>query len=314
MSTGMRFVSQALIPFVCLLMIHCSEKREKNESLPVPELSEITTEQADELITYLRKAKTQTSGSAERPMAWAMINWECETRALTQEYFILSASFPLSAEPAVMHEENITEEAVQALVENPGIDAATINIVGPLALEFHFINPDGTLVSGDPFKIVWGYHKGVVVNIEGELKVIDLSSGDTPLNIDDWAHHLVDESVACYHMSNKEYSDVWVYWNSVMGGYEVPERPERICGYTITPVFTFRWDQTPLIDQLKWAPSIMQTQSDGFKNYMNTSYGITVSDNDESFYTGIYTSHDETWICEEFNLPYCTGGSNSFEP
>jgi hypothetical protein len=291
----------------------------------VPELQAISAEEADQLIAFLRQVRVRgvadeqpiralyDSGSEddvsqEYPIAWAMINASCEERALVLEYAAASSSFPLPEEPFVMRAEDITAASVQALADNPGIDMATINIAGPLILEAVFRDPDGSALSGNPFIMYWAYHKGVVVNVEGTLKVIDLSTGDEPLDIDQWAHCLVDESVVCHHMQEDEFIRMKGYWNSMMGAaYEPQDPPERICGYTITPMFTFRWDQNPmdLVDQLQWTPDTMVTQTEAFRSLLSMDYGVTVNAGDESGYTCVYTAHDTDWLCEYRDPPYC---------
>jgi hypothetical protein len=291
----------------------------------VPELRAISAEQAVELAAYLRRVRVQggtdempsrqlveadaeDETGGETPIAWAMINASCEERALVLEYAAASSSFPLPEEPFVMREQDITAESVQALADNPGIDTATINIAGPLIMEAAFRTPDGWVLNGDPAIFYWAYHKGVVVNVEGTLKVIDLSTGDEPLDIDQWAHCLVDESVVCHHMDEDEFITMKGYWNSMMGAAYLPQDPpERICGYTITPMFTFRWDQTPmdLVEQLQWTPDSMITQTGGFQSLLSMDYGVTVSDEDAPWYTCGYTPHDTDWLCEYRDPPYC---------
>ena len=308
------------------LFVSCDDSHDSKEAAPpVPELEAISPEQADELIAFLRRVRVEDvgeplpdrqspadgpddAGGVQYPMAWAMINASCEERALVLEYAAASSAFPLPQEPFVMRAEDITAESVQALADNPGIDMATINIAGPLIMEAVFRDRDGGAIPGDPAIFYWPYHKGVVVNIAGTLKVIDLSTGDAPLDIDQWAGCLVDASVACHHMSEEEFIKVKGYWNSMMGaGYEPQAAPKRICGYTITPLFTFRWDQTPLdlLEQLQWTPATMATQAEAFKSLLFMDYGVTVDDENEPYYTCAYTSHDTDWLCLYRDPPYC---------
>ncbi len=302
-----RSMVRAAAFLACLSLLQCASDSGNQNGLQVPDLRPITHEQAAQFITYLRGVQTRASGGSPCTVAWAMINTACEERALLIQYAAALSSFPLSSAPPVIEEEDITEDAVAGLVENPGIDTATINIAGPLIMEYAYLGPDGSPVPGEPQHIHWPYHKGVVVNVEGELMVIDLSAGDEPLPIDEWAHRLVEEEVQCFPMSEDEYADVRIYWNSVMASYELPERPARICGYTITPMFRFRWDQDAQVDQLRWTPSILETQHDGFSNTLQELYGVTPGESDIPLYTCAYSPQGEEKLCEWLpDLPLCT--------
>jgi len=312
----MRPFLSCLALLTCLCILSCSDNSsdgssDTDDDIQTPSLREITSEEAEQLVTYLRHVRIKASPDGEEyPMAWAMINTCCEERTMVMEYATASSSFPLPDEPFVMSSDDITDEAIENLADNPGIDIATINITGPMITDVVFQYPDGSQIPGEPAVIYWPYHRSAVVNVEGTLKVIDLSTSTGLMDIDEWAQNLVYGSVECYHMTEEEYTDLKAYWNTMMSGpYEDLERPERIYGYTITPIFTARWDQAPLADQLKWTPSQMETQSGAFKSFMSDSYGITVSDSDEAFYTCIYTPHDEDWLCENADPPYCNGGS-----
>jgi hypothetical protein len=160
-------------------------------------------------------------------------------------------------------------------------------------------------VPGDPWPLAWSYHHAAVVNVEGEFMVVDLSTGNEPLSIDQWAHSFIPDDVECHLMDEEEYMKVWSYWLSVFSNFELPERPSRICGYTITPIFTYRWDQAPVIDQLRWTPSTLEIQCDAFKNVLAEDYGITIEDEKVPFFTSIYDALPEETLCEWMDLSYC---------
>ncbi|MBN1781221.1 hypothetical protein JW948_08865 [bacterium] len=319
---SIRSINRSFVPALCMLVCLCvltcirdtsgpDDSSDSNKEVLTPSLGRITREQAAALVTYLRTVRIRVSGDgAEYPMAWAMINGSCEERAMVLEYVTASSSFPLPDSPFVMNEDEITDTSIATLAENPGIDIATINITGPLIMDVVFRYPDGSDVQGDPSIFYWPYHRSAVVNVEGMLMVIDLSTGEGLMEIDDWARNLVDASITCYHMSEDEHNRLKAFWNTMIAGpYEELDRPDRLCGYTLTPIFTARWDQDPLADQLKWTPSGMKTQSEAFKTFMNMTYGITVEDSSEAFYTCWYSPHDEDWLCEYRDPPYCGGNS-----
>jgi hypothetical protein len=78
-----------------------------------------------------------------------------------------------------------------------------------------------------------------------------------------------------------------------MSPLELPERPERVCGYTLTPIFRFLRDQAPQVDQIRWTPSIMETQCEAFSFLMSDLCGITVNEGDVPFYTCLYAAQPE---------------------
>jgi hypothetical protein len=53
------------------------------------------------------------------------------------------------------------------------------------------------------------------------------------------------------------------YWNSKFGNLPAPRPPKRLCGYYVTPMFAFRWDQAPkdMAELIGWIPFTMQTQT-----------------------------------------------------
>ncbi len=261
-------------------------------------------------MAYAREMRTEASGSTAQPVAWSMVNTACQERALAIQFAAANASSPLDSEPVIMRETEITGEHVSAMVDHPGIDSASINITGPLISEQTVILPDGTMAPGNPSPIAWPYHHAAVMNVDGELMVIDLSTGDEPLSIDEWAHSFVDDCVECFHMDEEEYQKVWSYWLSVMSPYELPERPSRICGYTITPVFRFRSDQDPQLDQLQWTPSVLETQVGSFEWLMQDQYGLEVAEEEIPFYTSQYNAQPEDVLCEWMDLPYCEDSPN----
>jgi hypothetical protein len=288
---------------LCIGIIGCSD--DSDSDVPVPKLTPITFQEARDFMAHARTMQTQTATGEPRPVAWSMANWCCEERAMAVEYAAAEAKIPFNEEPVILRETDITDAHVTELVENPGIDIATINITGPLIAEQTFVDPDGKPVAGDPWPLAWSYHHAAVVNVDGEFMVIDLSIGDEPLTIDDWAHSFIPEDVECHLMDEEDYQKVWSYWLSVFSNFELPRRPSRICGYTITPIFRYRWDQEPVVDQLRWTPSTLETQCDGFKNILADDYGFIIEDGQVPFFTSLYDAKPEEILCEWMDLSYC---------
>lgn len=271
---------------------------------PVPPLRPVTEEEAAALGAYARRLHVLTGGVLSAN-AWSMINTSCQERALALEYALAAAETPLGDQPPPMSEDELTAERIGELAANPAFDSASINITGPLVAEQTLVLPDGTSPTGDPISVTWPYHHGVVISVNGELRVLDLSVGDEPMPIDAWAHGFVDPAVPCFHMDEDEYNLVWGYWLAVHNSWVPDERPERLCGYTLTPVFTWRWDQDPLVDAIRFTPGTMLVQFEGFKTVLRTSYGITLADEEIPLVTSIYAPLPESVLCEWMDLAYC---------
>jgi len=271
---------------------------------PVPPLRPVTEEEAAALGAYARRLHVLTGGVLSAN-AWSMINISCQERALALEYALAAAETPLGDQPPPMNEDELTAGRIGELAANPAYDSAAINVTGPLIAEQTLVLPDGTSPTGDPISVTWPYHHGVVINVDGELRVLDLSAGDEPMPIDGWTHGFVDPAVSCFHMEEDEYNLLWGYWLAVHNSWIPDERPERLCGYTLTPIFTWRWDQDPLVDAVRFTPGAMLVQFEGFKTVLQSNYGITLADEEIPLVTSIYAPLPESVLCEWMDLAYC---------
>lgn len=257
-------------------------------------LRPISKKQAIKLGAYARKLRVQPEGSPERVMAWSMINVSCQERALALQYALSLATNPLSDEPPVMREADITVDGIQKMIRKHAFDSALIQITGPLRAERTMISPMGTALELKPDQLPpiaeWSYHHAVVINVEGELMVLDLSVGDEPLTIDEWASGFVPSNIKCQLLDFDEYWKVWVYWMAVTSGWNTESLSKPCeCACAITPMFAGRPDQDPLYDQLRWAPSVLRDQTDGFRTLLLESYGVEPKESEIPYYTSVYT-------------------------
>ena len=266
----------------------------------VPELTPIASEVALQLGSYVRRLKVRAADHDPYPVAWAFVNVSCEERALALEWAIATADPSLDGDPQTMDEAELTRERIQEVADNPSFDVASINITGPMVAEQYFIQPDGTEVGEMPFTLFWTYHHGAALNVDGTIKVLDLSQGDEPIDIDTWYSALVEPDVECFPMGNKEWQDVWIYWNSVLNGFELPPEPNRLCGYTITPMFKMRWDLPIQFDQLGWTPSTMEVQTLAFMTTLSDGrygYDLEIPISDVPFFTSRYVGKPFLEVC-----------------
>jgi len=292
------------VSFFLVFLNGCGSSQEKPS---LPELRVLSPSQAAELIPYVRKLKTVVNNGNPRPNAWALVNASCQDRAIALEYAFAAATDPPGAEPPAMRDSDLTPEKIMALAENPRYDVATLNVTGPLAALQTYVLPYGNPVTESSEKNYWAYHHAVAINIEGEIKVVDLSAGDEPLTIDEWVHSFVVSSIECIHMNADDFHDLWVYWNSAFTGFEPGKRPQKLCGYTFTKMFSFREDQTPedLADFIRSVPSTMQVQLDALANTLNQNYGINLPEDQLPLVTSTYVPQTEADICTWVYMPFC---------
>jgi hypothetical protein len=277
--------------------------------LPVPTLAPMDSATAVKLAGFVRGLKTVAAGGEPTPVAWAFVNWNCQERALALEYAIATADPTLEGEPPLMDELLLTPEHLEEVAANPAFGVGAINVTGPLVAEQIFVRPDGTDVEGEPYGVFWTYHHAAAVNVDGTFKVMDLSVGDEPLAIDEWLSGFVEAGIECPHLADDAWWAAWVYWNSMTMGFELPPEPEYLCGYTITPMFTTKWDQEIQVDQAKWTPSTMETQFGGFVNVLkDPSFGYDYEPAPEEvpLITSRYTALPFSVLCEwNETFPWC---------
>jgi hypothetical protein len=279
---------------------------DESEEPPLPDLRPMTAAKAQELGAYARGLHLVAGGGASRPVAWSMVHTGCTHRALVLEYVIASAQEPLGARPPDLVDVEVTPERIGHVVENPTYDAASINLTGPLISFQTLVLPDGSSAPGEPRLIHWPYHHGTVINVEGELMVLDLSVGNEPVTVDAWTHSFVDAATPCSLMGPSEWINLWSYWIAVTGSMDTVERPDRICGYTITPLLTLRWeDNDPTLCGLNNAPQELITLLDGFITILAADHSTTLPEEQIPLVTSTYDGQPESRICEFFDYRYC---------
>ena len=72
------------------------------------------------------------------------------------------------------------------------------------------------------------------------------------------------------------------YWNSKFGNLPAPRLPKRLCGYYVTPMFAFRWDQAPkdMAELIGWIPFTMQTQTGSLATTLALKHSTTLPEAD----------------------------------
>lgn len=280
------------------------------QGIPTPRLSALTQEQARSLAAFARRMMVEDQDTGELvSVAWSMVNWCCEERAMALQFALASAPESLTGEAAVMRGGEVGPEYMEELMDRHRFDFAVINLTGPLAAYQTIVHPDGYPLGGDPQRVFWPVHHGVVLNVEGTLKVIDLSVSDEPLAVSDWVSFFIAQDALCAQLDDTTFQRVYAYWQAVMMGWDAPEGPPVRCGYTITPAFTWRWDQAPLYDVLSGVPQTLAVQTGAFVTMLSDSYGIHPEPDIIPWFTSLYEAKTIQDVCLWVDLPFCSSGS-----
>jgi len=278
----------------------------------VPSLRPITEAQAEDLAAYVREMRVRNPLGDEDGVAWSMINVACNYRAVAMQYAVISAQTPF-ADPVIMESTDDLEALELHLLDllySAEFDAATIGITGPLVTEQVLVLPDGQVLYDEPDLRFWSYHYGMVLNVEGEFKVLDLSIGDSPVDIDTWWQGFVAPDVTCVHAVEDDYKDTWIYWNSVFSSWQPTNKPRYECAYTLTPIFTFKWGDDMSVPSVADAPGSLLTQSDGFRTLLLQDHGLILPDEEIPHVLSLYEGKTMDDVCEVADLTICHSGKN----
>ena len=283
-----------------------------------PTLRPLSQASATQLIKYLRRMRVADGTNPTRPVVWSMVNASCQDRAEVLEYGIAAAADPTSPNPVVMPDE-LTPQQIESLAASPAFDAVSINIAGPLVTSQTLILPDGTDAPEAPDRYYWPYHHTAAINVEGTMKVIDLSIGDEPIDVQTWISGFVDAGTPCFHMNDDEAHEVWVYWNTVFNNFDPPTPLVRQCGYTFTQMFTFRRDQTPadLAEFIKTAPATMLVQLGNLQTTLTRLHSTTLDEEQLPAVTSRYQAGTVDDVCARVpGMKFCggSGGSGGLVP
>ncbi|MGC8738912.1 MAG: protein-glutamine glutaminase family protein [Candidatus Hydrogenedens sp.] len=233
-----------------------------------------------------------------------MINQSCQERSLLLQYLIASTPDPIPETDVILDTNDLTETKIQQVLAQPYIDVASINITGPLIVFQNFISTNDITFPNEPIHVYWPYHHAVVINVEGNVCIIDLSIQDGPIPVSEWTTKLCSETT-CGEVSEQEYWEIWSYWLSLMNNWQVEETPEKLCGYTTTPMLTFRSDQEPQIQGLIDSLSTLVVQTYAFQTLIMDTYGINAPFESIPFITSLYTLGTIDDLCSWVSFLFC---------
>ena len=296
----------------CLLLLWGTEAWAKKPVVdpPVPSLRPVTAAQAAALGAYVREMRVRNPLGDEDGVAWSMINIACQDRAAALQYAIIASRTPF-ADPVIMESTNDLEALELHLLDLlylAEFDAASINIAGPLSTEQVLVLPDGQVLQDEPDFRYWSYHHGVVLNVEGEIRVLDLSIGDAPVDIETWWQSFVGPEVTCTHAVEEDYQETWSYWLSVFSSWTPKIRPAYECAYTLTPIFTGRGDQEMNVSQVADAPDTLLVQSDAFRTLLLRDHGLILPDEEIPRVRSLYQGKTLEDLCDVVSLKICATG------
>ncbi len=295
----------AAFGLVCLACLCCHN--DSSDGSPVtPRLSPIQRDEALVLAAFARNAVVEDDETGdEYPIAWSMVNWCCEERTLSLQYALARALRSGMGAPVVMRTQELSSDHILGLVTGDPLPFASINLAGPLACEQTILEPGGAPVEGDPQRLFWHIHHAVAMNVDGQLMVLDLSMADEPVSIQAWISSFVQDASACRHLGDPDFQKVEAYWRCVMSGMDPGPEPPCECAYTITPAFTWRFDQDVLVEAIQGVPPTLVVQSGAFTTLMQDSYGVDVSRDDIPRYLSLYEAKTMEDVCTWVDLPFC---------
>ncbi len=306
-----KHISLVLFGTCFLLLFSTAAWAKKQQDDPqVPTLQPITEAQAEAIAAYVRGMRVANPVGDEDGVAWSMINVACTYRAVALQYAITAAQTPFG-DPVIMESTDDLEALELHLLDllyEADFDAATINIAGPLITEQTLVLPDGEVLWDEPDFRYWSYHHGVVLNVEGEFKVLDLSMGDTPVPIESWWQGLVGPEVTCTHAAEEDYQDTWSYWLSVFSSWTPKIRPKYECAYTLTPIFTWHWGDDLSVTSVADAPDSLLVQSDAFRTLLLRDHGLILPDEEIPYVLSLYEGKTLEDLCDVVNLKICSTG------
>ena len=270
----------------------------------------MTAAQAEDLAAWARDMRARNTLGDEDGVAWSMINSSCQERAMALQYAVIAARTPF-ADPVIMEatdDLDALELHLLDLLSSAEFDAASINIAGPLATEQVLVLPDGEILDDVPHFRYWSYHHGVALNVEGEFKVLDLSIGDAPVDIETWWQSFVGPDITCVHAVADDYAETWAYWFWVYQSWNPQLNPRYECAYTLTPIFTWRWDQDMIVSQVASTPLNTLVQSAGFRTVLLDDHGLTLPDEDIPHVRSLYEGKTLEDVCNVVDLKICRQG------
>lgn len=271
----------------------------------VPQLDPLTQQEAVALAAYARRLRVVTpSAPGDHPVAWSMVNISCQDRTMALEFAVAQASTQPRPETPLLDARSLGADDVLALGERAARTIASINITGPLITRQTLVLPDGSVAPGEPGRFYWPYHHAAVVNVEGELRVLDLSIGDEPTPLPQWTRGFVVPDHECELMTQAQFDKLWLYWLPAFSNLIPPKRPDRLCGYTITPIFTLEHGEEPQTGAVIGAADAMFVQLGSLQTRLRDS-GVTLDDEALPDVVSRYTPQTEAALCGWVHLNYC---------
>lgn len=267
-------------------------------------LRPISRERAIGVANYVRKTKIRSEDGTLVPIAWSMINQSCQDRSLLLQYLIASTPDPVPEVERILDPDELTPAIVQQVVSHPYVDVASMNIAGPLIVFQNLVSTNDITFPNEPIHVYWPYHHAVAVNVDGNVCIIDLSIQNEPIPVGEWTAKLTHETT-CEEVGEEEYWNIWSYWLSLMSNWQVEETPEKLCGYTVTPMLTFRSDQEPQIQGVIDALSTLVVQTYAFQTLVMDNYSIDLPIEVVPFITSLYTPGNIDDLCSWVPFPFC---------
>lgn len=211
---------------------------------------------------YVRQ--TIVEGDGLKPISWSKLNSDCEKRMVAVQY-VFTAGQSISGEPLVLRAENFSESNLKRLLQNPAIDVKGIGVYGTLGARQQLLNYNKTPASGRTIDIGWSTHFITLINVEGVCKIVDLSIGDEPVDIETWLSGFFNGT--CKHEDDA-----------------VPDKVGN-CIYSILEPFT-----AAILNDPKEIPAALNNASKDFIKELANDFDVQASAADLPWYLTGYTA------------------------
>lgn len=209
----------------------------------LPTLRPVTYSEAKRLfnkvnatVLRVKNANSRQKISFGIPWAFAVGN-HCSDRALisylglTTEQESADFTLPLSL------------SFVSQIIDHPSIEVAHISLFAPMKIKqkIYF-----STTRSKEYTLNWKNHEALTINVDGDLRVVDLTASDIPIPITDWVQMYVKQSdlMSCSHLEDEEYWKIFHYDICLHNGW-IPNpngdpqdceriKPVKLCGYRFT--------------------------------------------------------------------------------
>jgi hypothetical protein len=181
---------------------------------------------------------------------WGSISENCNRRASAVDYVIarLVDNPKLTAKELTL--DSAEAQRFPKWASEKKMTSANVLVTGPLNIQYKTViwNKDfsgTTRVSERSDLVAWDKHVASVVNLEGEIVVLDLSvSPNKPIAVKDWINKVAHKDAVCPEVSRDEFQKRNSYW-FMRWQFDMPfPATKELCGFTFNGSFEVNPEST----------------------------------------------------------------------